>query len=528
VSPESSGLPPGAEKLGLRPEPEFEEETDNYRLAGYVTQDKMKGFLLLEKKQDDLEIEQSEIMEKLKAGGISSGVDEASVQRCMARAQARGKIELMEVARGREAEDGLDGKIEFYVQPSSEEARYTKDAAGRINYHELNLIENVQPEQELARLLPPKPGVTGSDVLGEELPSRNGEPARARAGKGVQVAEGGELFLAEIPGRLVYADENLEISQDYEVKGDVDYSVGDIDFVGRVVVHGEILDDFSIKAEMGLEVRGPTGNCTLVSGADVVLGGGISGKTEGSIKAAGEVRARYLNEVTVEADGNVSVEREAYNSVIRTAGAYRSPNGKVVGGSVTAIKGIEMSTAGSDLGVATKLSAGIDYRRAERLRKLAEEQAALDKEIDRISGAIGPLLADPKIVQVLPPDKKKAVLNLVSHLKTLKQKREALDAQRAPGGGPGAAEAVKQINAKEKVFSGVTAEVGSCRLLLKSDATGPLSMVEDLGGGTVRLLPYAELGGVTEVPEEKAGDQAAPEPPPEPPPAPEEPPREDG
>ncbi len=514
MSPEAHALPPGAEKLGLRPEPEFEEETDNYRLAGYTNQDRTKGFLLLEKKQSDLELELEEVQAKIQAGGIVFGVDENAVKRCLARAAARSKIEIVEIARGREPEDGLDGKIEFYVQPSSEEARYAKDASGRVNYHELNLIENVAPEQELARLLPPKPGVAGSTVLGEVMASRNGEPARARAGKSVTVAENGEVFLAEVPGRLVYEDDSLEISQEFEVKGDVDYSVGNIDFLGKVTITGEILDDFNVKADMGLEVRGPVGNCRLESSGDIVLAGGISGKTKGSVKAGGDVRARYLNEVTVEAGGSVTVEREAYNSIIRTGGAYRSPGGKVLGGDITALKGIEVGTAGSDLGVATKLCAGIDYRSAGRRRRMAEELEATDKEIERISTAIGPLLADPTKVQALPIEKKKAVLNLVSHLKKLKEKREVLSGQRTSGAAPESQEAVKQINVKDTVFTGVTAEVSDCRLLLKKDATGPLTMVEDIAGGTVRLMPYRELGQAAEAPEGDPATGELPAPPP--------------
>ena len=494
MSPAAHELPPGAEKLNLRPQPEFDEENDNHRLAGYVSQDGMQGYLLIEKKQAELGLEEAAVLEKLRAGGLVSGVDPGAVRQCLARAVSRGGAQLMEVARGAPADDGLDGQVEFYVQPSSEEARYTRDAAGRVNYHELNLIENVAADQEVARLLPPKPGAAGSTVLGEELPPRVGEPARARAGTGIKVGPGGDSFVAEIPGRLVCADEILSISQEYEVKGNVDYSVGNIDFVGRVTVSGEVLDDFNVRAEMGLEVRGPVGSCQLASGGDVVLASGMSGKTRGNVKTAKGLRARYLNEVSVEAEGDVSVEREAYNSVIRTGGVYQSA-GKVVGGEVTALKGIEVGTAGSELGVATKLIAGVDFRRSGRIRELNEKTAALDKEIERVSAAIGPLLADPKKITVLPADKKKVVLSLVSHLRAIKEKREGLAAQAAAiiAADTGA---VRQINIKEKLWAGVTVEVGSGRMLVRSPSTGPLSLVEEAGSGTVRIEAHAPLGEV--------------------------------
>jgi len=493
MSPAAPELPAGAEGLGLRAGPLFEEHSEDCRLAGYVSGDGMKGYLLIERRPAELRLDAGALLEKLRARGMVFGLNETAVRQCLDRAAGRSGAQLMEVAEGRPPEHGADGQIEFYVQPSSEEARYTRDAAGRVNYHELNLIENVAAGQELARLLPPKPGAPGSTVLGEELPPRTGQSARARAGRGVRAGgAGGDLFIAEFPGRLVHAGEVLSISQEYEVKGNVDYSVGNVDFVGRVVIHGEVLDEFNVRGEMGLTVRGAVGKCQLVSAGDVALTSGISGKGAGAIRAGGRVRARYLNEVTVEAGGDVQVERESYNAVVRTAGSYRG-SGKVVGGEVMALEGIETDTAGSELGVATRLVAGADYRHSGRVRELNETAAALDKEIDRVSTAIGPLLADPQKVAALPPGKKRVILDLVSHLRALKERREDLAAQMQQAAAADAA-AVRQINIRKRLFSGVSVELGPLRLLVKSPSTGPLSLLEDPAGGGVRITAYAPLG----------------------------------
>lgn len=494
--------PEGPDGARIRTEPEFEEETDNYRVAGYTSQDRMTAYLQVERKQDKLDLALDEVLRKIRAGGISTGVDETAVQDCLGKAAATRKTQTVAVAHGQEPEDGVDGRIEFYVHPSSEEARYEKDEQGRINYHELNLIENVTAGREIARVLPPTPGVAGSDVLGEVIPAKAGEAIKLRPGKGVSHDVEKELYIAEDPGRLVHEDDVVRISQVFEVRGDVDYSVGNLDFVGRVTVTGEVLDDFNIKADMGIEVRGPVGSCRLQSDGDIVLHSGVSGKTKGSIEAGGMIQARYLNEVAAEADGSIKVDREAYNSVIRTQGAYLSPRGKVVGGSITALKGIEIGAAGSDLGVATRLWAGVDFKSAERRRGIAEAIDHTEKEIERISTAIGPLLADPGKIQLLPTEKKKAVLNLVGHLKHLKEQRQKLETERVEAPAAEQRNAVRQINIKDMVHHGITAEIGECRLLLKKDATGPLSMIEDLGEGSIRLLPYNPLGDASSATEE--------------------------
>jgi uncharacterized protein len=512
--PPDAPPPPSAPQENVRSEPEFEEETDNYRVAGYTSQDRMRGLLQLERKQDELDLAMEDVLRKIKSGGISFGVSESAVREALDEAAESKKAQISEIAWGLEPEEGTDGKVEFYVQPSSEEARYTKDEHGRINYHELNLIENVLAGKEIARVLPPTPGTAGSDVLGEVIPAKAGDPARLRPGKSVKIGDDGETYLAEVPGRVVYEDDCVEISQVFEVRGDVDYSVGNLDFVGHVTVTGEILDDFNVKADMGIEVRGPAGNCKLISDGDVILGGGVSGKTKGVIRAGGKVHARYLNEVNVEANGDVIVDREAYNSCICSQGAYVSPKGKVVGGSVTALKGIEAGTAGSDLGVVTKLWSGVDFRSANRRRSLAEAIDANSREIERISTAIGPLLSTPQKIQLLPADKKKAVLNLVSHLKHLKEQREQLDADRIEAPAAELRNSVRQINIKDKAYQGITAEIGECRLLLKNAATGPLTMVEDLGEGSIRLMPYQPLGG-SAGPSAAAAAKAAPKAPPQ-------------
>jgi len=499
-------LPPGAENLGLRLQPVFDLVNDNHRATGYITHDEMKAYLVVTKQQAELKLDEGAVLDALSGNGVIVGVDREAVRQCIARAESRGGVQFMEVATGRTPEYGTDGALEFYVQPSSEEARYSKDASGRINYHELNLIENVAAGQEVARLLEPKPGVPGSTVTGKEIAARGGAPARARSGKGVKLAGAGDVFVADVPGRLVHFDETLSIDQQYEIKGDVDYSVGNVDFVGRVVVHGEVLDDFNVTGRMGIEVRGTVGKCRLTSDGDIVLGSGMNGRTAGRIKTGGAVKARYLNEVTVEADGDVSVEREAYNSVVRTAGRYHSP-GKVVGGEIIALRGIELGVAGSDLGVATRLIAGVDFRRSERVRVINEQTAAADKEIDRVSTAIGPLLADPKRVAALPADKKKVVLALVGHLRAMKEKREALSAQMQQVAA-GDAAAIRRINIRDRIHQGVTVEVGSNRLLMKSQSTGPLSLVEDLIGGTVRIESYSELDAA--LPQTGAADAGVP------------------
>ena len=49
MPPSADAPPPAADSQeNVRSEPEFEEETDNYRLAGYTSQNRMLGLLQIE------------------------------------------------------------------------------------------------------------------------------------------------------------------------------------------------------------------------------------------------------------------------------------------------------------------------------------------------------------------------------------------------------------------------------------------------------------------------------------------------
>jgi uncharacterized protein (DUF342 family) len=371
--------------------------------------------------------------------------------------------------------------------------------------------------------------VVGRTVTGETLDARDGEPARARAGKGVRAEAGGEVFVAEVPGRLVVEEDTLSISQTYEIKGSVDYSTGDVDFVGHVIVSGDVQDEFKVRAGMGLEVRGTIGACTIEVTGPLAVGGGVAGKTKADLQVEGPVRAKYVNEAKLEASEDITVEREAYNSNIATAGKFICEQGSVIGGEVTALKGVVVGTAGSEMGVATRICVGVDYRRARRLRSAAAELAGVDREIARISEKIGPLLATPGKLASLPTKQKVVIKQLLTQIRTLKEKRLRIGNVREFVDQEIEASAVRQVNVLKQIFPSVTVEIGDARGVIRSVVNGPLSLLENVDGTTYEA-PLAELKA-GRVPGELAAAPAAPEeeesegeapageaPPPEPPP----------
>src|SRR5690606_32591089 len=103
--------------------------------------------------------------------------------------------------------------------------------------------------QLVATLVPPQAGKGGVGVNNEPLPPIFGKPARFKIGKNVVLNQEGNALYAAIDGLIsLTEDGKVNVFPVYEVKGDVDYSVGNIDFVGTVVIRGNVLTGFKVKA----------------------------------------------------------------------------------------------------------------------------------------------------------------------------------------------------------------------------------------------------------------------------------------
>ena len=78
------------------------------------------------------------------------------------------------------------------------------------------------------------------------------------------------------------------VSNQYEVPADVGASTGDIDYDGSVVVKGNVLTGYTIKATGDIIVNGVVEGAKLVTAGKIVLKRGIQGKGQASLEAGGD------------------------------------------------------------------------------------------------------------------------------------------------------------------------------------------------------------------------------------------------
>lgn len=343
--------------------------------------DKTEAFVFLTPEACAPSAGETQIRAWLAEAGIVQGLDDGAIAELGAALQNGEAVEEKRVAAGRPPVAGVDSRLDFRVKPFSSAPRFEVEDGGRMDFHSTHLFDNVKAGEPIAEWHPPLPGEDGLDVLGHRLPALPGKWKPVRSGAGVAFREETREFIATRPGRVLFHDSVLAVTEEFRVDKNVDYRVGHIEFVGFVHVLGEVLDGFNIHGRRGIRVDNMVGECRLRSEGDIEILSMNGRHTNGNavIQCEGNVIAGHLNNVTVECRGNVFIEKEAVHCLIKCLGRV-TVAGSVIGGACIGRAGVEVGQAGTPLGIKTLLVAGLDYH---LLKKTLELQSLLN-EVQKI------------------------------------------------------------------------------------------------------------------------------------------------
>jgi hypothetical protein len=287
--------------------------------------------------------------------------------------------------------------------------------------------------QLLARLIEPKQGTAGKNVLGEQIVAPDGLPAALTAGEGVKIGKNSNEFYAEINGSIIVNGSIISVVNTYVVNGDIDFSTGNIQFNGNVLINGNIPDGFEVKAEGDIIVAKIVESARLEAGRDIVIKGGIQGKGKGLISAGRDIKVGYAQNARHEAQGNIYIGNFAINSYIFTSKnlSMLEKRGAVIGGEVFAQRGIDVRELGSESGVKTFVEVGTNYLVLRRISELDAAIGFCERNIQKINEGLKVFLNRVKAGSTMNDSMKQVVAKTVEKKKDLEQRRTVMFAKRS-------------------------------------------------------------------------------------------------
>ncbi len=434
----------------------------------------------------------SELIELLAKNHIGEGVDLEEVARFCSKAAMGINQENVLLARGTEPTVGDDGWLELSVRTSDACADYHEDAKGNVDLRTLNTFTNVEDGQQIGIIHPPQLGISGFTLQGEPIAAIKGQPLVLALGEGVKLSEDGATALSTSGGRVVFDGRALSIAEEFVVRGDVDLSVGNIDFNGVVEISGDVLDDFNITASKGIRISGAVGACRLISGGPVEIGS-MAGLGTGLVRCQGDLRAKYLNQVQVECWGNVEVALEIRNCSVKATRAIMVERGTISGGEMVALDGIEAKHLGAVSGIKTRLTAGIYFPEVDRLASLQQQQRSYNQQVQHLNTALAPRNKSKNMRKALQEALELRANLLTQRKATIEQEKTNVDKSLAEFKAEDHPSANPKINALGSLKEGVAIVLGSIVEEIKYEHTGPISVIEDRTKGILHFMGHSPL-----------------------------------
>ena len=349
-----------------------------------------------------------------------------------------------DLAHGTRPHPGQDAQVEYFFEKdhSSHKVDLTEDEEGRVDYKAGRKINNVKKGDLLIRVTPAVLGKPGRTITGRDVPPDPPKDIVLSFGKGVLPGvDNPNEFYADEDGHVVLKDGRVTVQPVYEVRGDVDMTVGNIDFFGTVMVHGDVKDGFKINAGGDLIVRGVVEGADLQVEGNLTVSGGVTGNDRAHIRCKGNALIKYIQNATVEVTGNLGVKQFILHSkvtcdhTITVAGS----KGMIVGGPVIARRELTAGAIGNKLATPTEIIVGEQVDLRVEILNADEEIREITNKIEKIRKSLVHFKdVNARSNEQLSDEKKelqtwmaRALVKLTFDAKVVSQKKNELEIKQA-------------------------------------------------------------------------------------------------
>lgn len=304
------------------------------------------------------------------------------------------------IAKGTKPIDGCDGDL-LIIGDSYEEDNKIR------NYHYINERIDFRYYQQFKPLFvdsgdiigfytPPTKGSFGVNVKGNTIKAKDGSDVNFNLGENVYIQN--NKIYSKAKGILNYKSEGSHIYINVEnvlvIDSNIDYSTGNIQFPGTIVIKGDIMPSFEVVSGKDIYVDG-INSATAKAEGDIIVTNGITGgkldNKYSNVKAKGIIKARFIQFSNVESDNKIIASKHIIHSNLYSNDKIELTGfpGSLIGGKLIALNGIIANRMGTKINIPTLLSIGVNYKDHITYQNLLLELKKLSSQLDKIYYFIG-------------------------------------------------------------------------------------------------------------------------------------------
>ena len=347
-----------------------------------ISFDKLSAALCIYPALPDLPGLREDNLEQLvEQAGIKHGIDASAVERAL-EIIAAGRVEIAElqIASGTKPGEGHDAYLVYNLEIGPIAGQLLPD--GRIDFRERRIMVGVKEGQVVATKVPAVPGTPGKNVLGEIIESKSGKDIKVKTPGDVDFSpETMEVKALKDGVMSVVNEDTIKISSRHTVTSDVDFSTGNVESEGCLVIRGGIQPGFKIDCGGDLEISETVSSAQVNCGANAVIKGGITGKNS-DVQIAGDADIKFIEQGKLSAGGIIVIRKQAYFSKVTSQSDIRChPSSNIMGGSLIAGGHLTVGTIGSESSDTAIIAAGVDPERLLHYRDLQNQLETQQNEI---------------------------------------------------------------------------------------------------------------------------------------------------
>ena len=427
-----------------------------------VSEDKMSASILVSSPVDGgKDITLQEIRDTLEQMGIEYGIDEQKLQDIVENELYN---QVFQFAGGTPPVDGKNGKIKDYF-PRRKEVKFASKENDSIDFKSTNYIHNVKAGELVCELMPPEPPEDGVDIFGNTVFGKPGIMPPIPQGKNVVFNEEKDKLLTACEGNLSFRNGRFHVEKILDISGNVDNSIGNIDFTGSVSVKGDVLEGFTVKAKGDITVMGIVEGATLIAGGSITLYKGMRGMKSGVLEAAGDITAKFLEDSRIYAKGDIQAEYIINSEV--SCGNNLTLTGRraaFIGGVCSVYNQMNVKTIGAISQITTLVTLGVTPQLLEEVEALKKELSDLTAQLEECKKNINYLNSRQKAGTISPKQTEKLnELKIWLPVNTMKQKKLNEQMQKLT---LRLKEVKKSRLSAREVYGGTIISIGDSRLVI--------------------------------------------------------------
>ncbi|MCL6588505.1 MAG: FapA family protein [Firmicutes bacterium] len=391
------------------------------------------------------------------------------------------------IAKGKPPIPGRDAEIKLLFESGVFRKASIEDESGRIDFRQVQTVQNVTAGQVIAEKIPATPGTPGMDVFGHEIPAVPGKDKTLKLGKNVAWSDDGLTVYAVTGGEPVMVGGRISVHPVHEIKGNVNFDTGNIMFSGNLVIYGNVESGFKVEAEGDVTIYGNVDSADIKAGGNLFIQGGVSGMDKTEIFCGGDFSAKYIEHASVTCEGNLTSKEAIMHCQINADLKINVEGGKglIVGGLIRSGEEISAKVIGSRLGTVTELEVGIRPKMKLEFQELENQLKNNTESLDKAEKAIAILGKIPN----LPDERKEMLHNLIKTSYALKsqiaeaeaKRQEMLEEMQSRSRDKG------RIRVKDTIYPGVRVSMGKTTIMIQDEIRYATLVYSD---GEIQILPY--------------------------------------